>query len=468
MEARLFKNILLVLLLFVSLLTSCNDKETETIKSTYIGGQIINPTVDYIVFNKGNQLLDTVKLDANNFFHYRTDKIKTGLYFLKHGESQVFFIEPGDSLLIHVNTIDFDESLAYSGKGGEQNNLLIELYLLNEIENQTLPKWYALNSTEFEKKIDSLRDRKIQHYKEFLENNKIDERFEDVAMANINYDHYSKKEMYAAANRRNADALGKDFFAYRKQIDFDQNELKYYYPYYRFMNRYFENLVCAEIGDGTSIDRYSFDYNLKKIKIIDSVVTSDSLKNSLLRYNAMWYLLNSKNADEETAFFEWYAKLNTDKKNLEEVRKLYEASVKLTSGNPIPKIALVNTDNVLVSLEAIITAPTVVYFWTGHSASQYKNIHNRAAELKAKYPEYDFLAINTDTHFKKWRETVRKAKYNPETEYQLENLADAEKKLVLNAMNKVIIVDKDGIILEGKTNMFHSNFEELLLGYLNR
>ncbi|MDN3723844.1 hypothetical protein QRD02_05580 [Aequorivita sp. SDUM287046] len=437
-------------------------------KTTYIAGQIINPRVDYIVFSKGNQTLDTVKLDRNNFFHYQTDKIKAGLYFLKHGESQIFFIEPGDSLLIHLNTIDFDESLAYSGRGGEQNNLLIDLYLRNENENLNLQKWYTLSSSEFEHKIDSLKKRKINLYEEYINTNEVAEGFKKVARSSIDYDYYSKKEMYAAANRRNIENFDDSYFDYRKQIDFDQNELKYYYPYYRFMNRFFENLVCSKLVNQKPIDRNSFEYNYQKIKMIDSVVTSDSLKNSLLRQNAMVYLLNAKNAEEETKYFEIYSKINTDKKNLEEIRKLYEASIKLTAGNQIPSLALVNTDNVVKELQEIINAPTVIYFWTGHSAALYKNIHSRAAELKSKYPEYDFIAINTDTHFKNWRETVRKLNYNKETEYQLENLADAEKKLVLNAMSKVIIVDKNGIILEGKTNMFNSNFEELLLGFLNR
>jgi len=53
-------------------------------------------------------------------------------------------------------------------------------------------------------------------------------------------------------------------------------------------------------------------------------------------------------------------------------------------------------------------------------------------------------------------------------EFQIENLSDAEKKLLLRYKNSAIVLDKDGIILEGKTNLFNTNFEELLLGFLNR
>lgn len=437
-------------------------------ETTYIGGQIVNPTLDYIIFSKGNHVLDTVKLDANNFFQYKTDKIKSGLYSFKHSEIQVFYIEPGDSLLMHINTIDFDESLAYSGQGGEQNNLLMYLYLRNETENLNLPKWYALSSKDFESKIDSLKKLKTTEYKEFVENNEVTDGFKKVALANIEYDYYSKKEMYGAANRRNPEKLGKHFFDYRKNINFALDEFKFYYPYYRFMNRYFENIVSSEFNKKERVDRNSFKYNYRKIQLIDSVVTSDSIKNNLLRYSAMYYLLNAKDSEEERKFFEAFSKMNTNKKNLEEVSKVFNTSVKLTAGNPIPNIHLVSIDNVVKDLQSLINEPIVLFFWSSQSVAQYRNIHNRAAELKSKYPEYDFVGINTDTHFKKWRETVNKSGYNPSSEFQLENLADADKKFILNSMNTVFIVDKNGVILEGKTNMFNTNFEELLLGFLNR
>jgi hypothetical protein len=273
--------------------------------------------------------------------------------------------------------------------------------------------------------------------------------------------------MYGAANRSKPEKFNEHYFDYRKNINFNKSELKFYYPYYRFMNRYFDNMICSKLMK-KPIDRYSYEYNYRKIELIDSVVSSASIKDKLLLDNAIYYFLNAKDPVEEQKYFDAYSKMNTDKKNLEEVSKVFNASVKLTKGNTIPVILVVNTDNVVKDLQSVIKAPTVLFFWSSQSASQYKNIHNRVAELKSKYPEYDFLGINTDSHFKKWRETVRKSDYNSATEFQLENLADADQKLVLNSMNKVFVLDKNGVILEGKTNMFNSNFEELLLGLLNR
>jgi len=462
----LFKKILLLLLLFTSLF-SCKNKEENNVQTTWISGQVVNPTLDYVIFARGNDILDTVKLDSNNFFLYKTDKIKSGLYSFKHSENQVFYIEPGDSLLMHINTLDFDESLAYSGKGGEENNLLMDFYLMNETENQNLSKWYGLSSKDFEQKIDSLRETKLKNYGNFLENNEVNEDFKKIALANITYDYYSKKEMYAAANMGHPNKFDENYFDYRKDINFDLSNLKFYYPYYRLLNRYFDNMVFSEFGK-TQMDRSSFQFNYKKIQLIDSLIPSDSLKNNLLRLNAYNYLINAKNAEEEKRFFATFKKINTNEKYLDEIENLVEATLKLTAGNTIPNILLVSTDNVAKDLQSIVNKPTVLYFWSARSAAQYKNIHNRASELKSKYPEYDFIGINTDTHFKKWRETVNKTGYNPSKEFQLENVADAEKKLVLTSMSKAIILDKNSVILEGKTNMFNTNFEELLLGFLNR
>jgi hypothetical protein len=450
------------------LLLSCKNKENNIATTTWIGGQIINPTLDYIIFSKGNQVLDTVKLDSNNFFLYKADKLKAGLYKFVHNETQVFYIEPGDSLLIHINTLDFDESLAYSGRGGERNNLLMYFYLNNETENQNLPNWYGLTSKGFTHKIDSLKQLKLNEYKEFLAKNEVDENFKIAAMASINYDYFNKKEKYALANRSNTEKFDKNFFNYRKEIDFAQDELNFYYPYYRFMNRYFDNLVFSEYDNKTPVDRNSFKFNHRKIQLIDSFVTSDTLKNSLLSTNAMWYLLNAKDAAEERIFFEEFSRMNTDKKHVEEVGNMFNTTVKLTPGNIIPNVALVNTDNVVKDLLSIIKAPTVLYFWSGKSLSHYKNIQNRAAELKAKYPEYHFLGINTDTHFKKWRQTIDKTSHDPMCEFQIENLNEAEKKLLVKYKNSALILDKNGIILEGKINLFNTNFEQLLIGFLNR
>lgn len=457
---------LLPLILILFLLFSCQTKESTNDGFTYIGGQVVNPKQDYIIFGQGRQILDTVQLDSNNFFMYRTDKIKEGLYTIRHNETQVFYIQPGDSLLLHVNTIDFDESLAYSGKGAEQNNLLMDLYLRNERENKLLPRWYTLSPEEFTVKIDSIKTEKEKEYENFLNTNEVTDIFKDAAESSIRYDYFSKKELYAMANRSRLETLGEGYFDYRKNIDFNKEELRFYYPYYRFLNRYFNGLMISKFPPG--FNRNSYEFNLDKIKTIDSTITNDSIKNSLLRYTALSYLFYAKDAEQEKKFFELFSSMNNNTKHVQEIEHLTQSAIKMCAGNSISNIQLLSMDNNVKELYSLVKKPTVLYFWSSESSRQANMVHNRSAELKSKYPEYAFLGINTDSHFKKWRNLVKNLGFDPAFEFQLENVIDAENKLVLGTMSKAIILDKNSVILDGNTNMFNSNFEELLLGFLNR
>lgn len=458
---------ILPLLLVLFIILSCDNKKETLDNSTWISGQIVNPKLDYIIFGEGSLIMDTVKLDSNNFFIYRTDKIKEGLYSLRHNETQVFYIEPGDSLLLHLNTLEFDESLAYSGKGAARNNFLMDLYLRNERENTLLPKWYSLSAADYTRKIDSIKAEKEKIYQDFLSKNEVSDGFREVAEASIKYDNFSKKELYAMANRSKADVLEETYFNYRKDIDFNNEKLRFYYPYYRFLNRYFNSLTISKFPPGT--DRNSYDFSIDKLKSIDSMVSNDSIRNSLMRITAFHYLSTAKDSEEESKFYTLFEKLNNNPNHIDQINQLTEATKKIARGNKISNIQLLTMDNNVKDLHSIITGPSVLYFWTALSPSQAKMVHSRAAELKSKYPEYSFIGINTDSHFKKWRNTVKNMGFKPDKEFQLENLNDAKRSLVLSPrVSKSIILDKNGMILDGNTNMFNSNFEQLLLGFLNQ
>ncbi len=185
---------LLFLCIISLILFSCKNKEVGTPLFTYVGGEIVNPIEDYVIFYKDEQFLDSVKLDANNFFIYKAKNIEEGIYSFSHKEYQVFYLKPSDSLMFRVNTLDFDESLYFTGIGAERNNFLMEMFLHNEEEIELMPKLYKLAPVNFEQKLDSLRNTRLLVYKEFALKNKPDDKFKEIAKASINYDYYSKKK----------------------------------------------------------------------------------------------------------------------------------------------------------------------------------------------------------------------------------------------------------------------------------
>ena len=467
----LIKKILLILI--CNAFISCNHTEDNSSKVTWIGGEIVNPKLDYVIFSKDHKILDTVSLNENNFFLYKSDCLTEGVYSFNHYEYQMFYLEPNDSLMLRVNTVDFDESLAFSGKGAERNNLLMDFFLQNEQETKLMPVLYQLPPKEFQKTLDSLTKSRLELYNEFIVKNPSERGFKEIAKANINYDSYIKKEMYTSAKYAKkaveiSNDFPKDFYDYRKKVDLGSDKLQSYYPYYRFLNRYFDNLAYEKYNDEAKFDRYSHIHTYNKIKILDDKIAHDSLKNRLMRANVINYLLGGKDAEKGEAIVNLYSKINTNQEFNREIKKLCQSTMKLIRGKKIPDLLLLNTENTIKDLHSIVNKPTVLFFWSAQSVKHFQSIHDQAAELNSKYPEYDFIGINTDTHFKRWRNTVIKYRFDRANEFQFDNIDDAESKLVISSTNKAIIIDKDGIILEGNTSLFNQKIETILRGLLNQ
>ena len=461
---------LLPLFLSAFTLFSCDNNENDSKKNSWIGGEIVNPKTDYVIITKDNVLLDTLKLDKKNSFLYEVENTETGLYSFNHNEYQIFFLEPGDSLLLRVNTMDFDESLTYTGNGSGKNNLLMDFFLTNEEENHTVQPWYQLDPATFEFKIDSLKQERIAKLDNFKIENDLSDEFENIAMDNIDYDYYSKKEQYvtANANKLKDKKFPKNFFDYRESVDFNRESLFASYPYNRFLNRLFDNLAFSKYSDKANFNRNSFEHIFHEVKLIDSLVSNQNIKDNLLRTNVRRYLLNEKDADKERKIKELFIKTDNNPEHKKEIERLFEAAIKLTPGKELPQISLVSYDNLNKNLKEIITKPTVFYFWTDASEFQYRNLHARASELKSKFPEFNFIAINTDTNFKIWKRTVARNNFNPQFEYQFDNRNEAQQTLIINSMTKSIIADSNGKILIGNSNLYGNAIEEELLGFINR
>ena len=79
-----------------------------------------------------DQAIDTFYLDENNNFFGELKIASEGLFYFTHGyENQYLYLQPNDSLLLRLNTWDFDESIVFSGNGSGKNEFLINLFLQN-------------------------------------------------------------------------------------------------------------------------------------------------------------------------------------------------------------------------------------------------------------------------------------------------------------------------------------------------
>ena len=95
--------------------------------------------------------------------------------------------------------------------------------------------------------------------------------------------------------------------------------------------------------------------------------------------------------------------------------------------------------------------------------------HEKIREIRRKYPQYDYLAINIDKDEDEWLKLVELYKLDPKKEFRFKDeLEQLKQDLAITNVIRTFIVDGDGTIFNGHANMFSSNFEKELQKYLKR
>ena len=143
MTKNIISNIPFSLLILFAL--GCATKNENS--KTFFGGKIINPKTKFVVLYSNDKVIDTLLLNHRNKFLATYDNLDEGLYYFEHGnENQYVYLEPKDSLMLRLNTWDFDESLVFAGEGAERNNILIDIFLEAENERKL---FYQLNNLDY-------------------------------------------------------------------------------------------------------------------------------------------------------------------------------------------------------------------------------------------------------------------------------------------------------------------------------
>jgi hypothetical protein len=434
----------------------------------YFGGEIVNPTSPYVVLFKDDLVIDSAKLDRSNRFKINFIAESEGLYHFDHSpQFHYVYLEKGDSLNLRLNTLEFDESIVFSGKGEEINNFIVELFLANEEDDRIVDQYFQLEPDVFNEKIESIRHEKLQQLSSLLKEVPLSSRATALINATIDYNAFIYKEKYPfyhkrATHEENLHNIPSKFYSYRKELSLNNKDLIYFRPYYNFMKYHLGNLAymeCKEFCLNSSDTKGAIHFNEHKLKLIDSLIQEKKLKDNLYRNVVMHYLLKVRDTPENTlSFMETFKAYSPVNTHMDEINQLYKDINNLQPNNTIPNLMVQNSDGRSVGLNDISKdKKVIIYFWSAKHENHFKNVQARLNSIASQYPEHTFIGINRGTDYNEWQSMMELYQLNRANQYRSEDYEMLKTSLVIDNMNKSIIIE-NGRIVNGFADILNLNY----------
>ena len=432
-------------ILAIILLAGCAPEKSSN--ATYFGGKIINPKTNFVILYNKEKVVDTLFLNEHNKFFGKYENLGKGFYHFEHGnEYQNIYLVPNDSILIRLNTWDFDETLVFSGIGAEKNNILIDCFLESEREykNEKLYSFYALDSKNFKEKMDSVLIIKQEKMDDFTaKNTAVNDDYLEVLKVATKYPIYTRFEKYARIHRKmnrlsSNPILGNTFYDYRKDTDINKVHLMYMETYSSYVVHRLYNDVYAQ---GTDVS--SKEFTTKLLNSINQNIKSEPHRNVFLKRATLNEFQSNSSCAYNKKSFDAFVQLSSNEKDKDFFKRLINDIKTLHGGSKLTDFNVTDYLNTKRSIKELTkNKNSVVYFWNPKYIDEYSLVM-RLRYLTKRFPNVKFIGvkiahINND-HVKG---------IDIKSQYYLESDSDAQLFLTSKSP-RTLLINKKGKIVNG-------------------
>ena len=457
----MIKKLILFSNIFLLVVASGCDMDTKE-KDTYFGGKIINPKSNHVVLYSMDKIIDTFYLNENDKFLGKINNVNECLYYFIHGnENQHIYIEPKDSLMLRLNTWDFDESLVFAGKGAERNNILIDCFLEDEKLRKIFYDYNKLEPKKIKYKVDSLVKIKTETFNDYVNNHpKETKGFKEVLKVALTYPMYSRLERYPVIYSRyskdkNFPKLDSTFYSFRKMINKDIDSLMYYPPYSIYVRNYLYNETYS-LGHMPMKGGYISNFTTDLLTVIDKKISSEQTKNAFLRQTIVSHYYNKLITENYSEALAKFFQLSTNKKDKDFVQKLINDRNAITKNQQILDFNLFDYSDAKKSiLNVIKNKKSLIFFWNSESLSE-SYLYSRVNFLSKNYPTINFIQINMDG-----KNSKRVKKLDIKNQFYIDSESKAH-QFLSSKMPRTIIVNKKGIVLNSDISISSSSLNKFL------
>lgn len=451
----------LLLGLIALMILSCSEKETFT----YFGGEIVNPKEDKVYLLFKDAKIDSSSLDENNRFHFKLNEFTEGVYSFSHGnELQYIILENEDSLLLRLNTLEFDESLMFTGQGAVKNNFLIDMWLLQEDEGYLMKKFYNANPEVFVRKMDSIRSMKIDEYEQMVAETDLSPLAKHVTKASIDLPHFTYKERYASEHkyRLGLEELPKvpaGYYEHREKVNINDEQLADLGLYFDYLSVYLDQLTrdrckskCGLPGGKLKV----YHYSTHRLNLIDSLITLPHLRSSFMERTAIKYFQYDHNEESNRDFIAFYKDLNNGEIS-PDLNRMHNAVANLRSGNAIPPLKLYDQKGDKHIIDSTwFDKKTVFYLWTSMEKRHARKTLRHVQQLKKAYPEFQFISINLDASHDEWLNSMNEFGLEGDLHMRAPGMRYIIKHFAYLHLDRMVVVNEEGKVIEGFGNIYNT------------
>lgn len=447
---------ILIILLALSLF-SCHYISQNQFGKTRIRAVVVNPKKSEFYISKDffQQKADTLHLTAENDVNAVLDSIEEGLYVLYlFPEYQTIYLKPNDSLAMHINIDEFDESLSFSGGLGFENNLLVDLFLINEKQSeQYYNKKYEISQKQLVKLVDSftaIKQKLLNDYEEELK--ETTKKFKQIVALYINGATYSIKEDFVRAHPK--EHFSKDFLAYRDVLKHPIADTRII-DMYNFADTYLTN----SIPNNNKEDK-QFYQNLLiagKEKISDK-----SFKKAIFTRYCYSYITNNKISIIDTTVANYFEAIK-DIRDIDYCKTMIKKNNSLQEGRKFPSIQVKDIDGRIISLDSLLEKrKSIVSFWDLFWKKSFNANQKKMLEISKQFPDIQLIVLNKNcNNYDLWKQAVPSRssfKY-----YQIVS-KDEARFIMPYSFAQVYLLKKD-TIYKSMVNMFNVSFKNQLIDF---
>jgi hypothetical protein len=438
---------------------------------TFFGGKVKNPKDSYVYLSQQRKVIDSARLDDHSKFAFELDSLREGLYVFKHGpEFQYLYLQPNDSVQLYLNTWDFDESIVFSGKGSAKNNFLINLFLRQERIEKSFKPNYKLDQSEFSALIDQEIEQELALYEEFVagQDDRPSEQFERLAKTGIYYPLYYMKEYYpfyhmGMMKLKDFPEMSDDFYAYRKDLNLNDEDLIDYEIYFAYVRTYLYHLSHKK----KYLDHNDDNIELNFMKLVNDKISLPLLKDRLLATSAWRSLSNEKmTAEQHGEVEEYFFSHCSNEKIKEDLKFSLEQKQKLKTGDRLPNMPVLDSRGRQVMVNRVAQNNTsVIYFWPT-DVMQVEIVNEKLDKLQKKYPDILFIGIDRTKEPEEWKKFISSKKLAAENQFKITRDSECYSWFE-GDMARSIIINKDGKV-ENSYLFFTDAYFDMHLEDLNK